>query len=247
MRRFFVAPEAIEGEQLLLDGELAHHISRVLRMKEGDEAEFAPGDGRLYLGRLTEFSKAGVRVELLSVRQAPADTSVQVTIYQGLPKGDKLEWIIQKCTELGVARIVPVVTKRTVVRLDEAKGAKKVGRWQKIAQEASQQSKRLSVPEVGAPITWQQLLDTLRPEDVTLILWEDETTEGLKAFLQKQPMLPARLNLVIGPEGGLEEAEVAELRQRGAHSITLGSRILRTETAGLAALSMVLYQSGDLG
>ena len=247
MRRFFVAPEAINGNELLLAGELAHHISRVLRMKEGEEAEFVPGDGRLYLGRLAEFTKTEVRVELLSVQEAPADTTVQVSIFQGLPKGDKLEWIIQKCTELGAARIVPVVTKRTVVRLDEAKGAKKVGRWQKIAQEASQQSKRLSVPEIGAPLTWRQFADSLKPEDVTLILWEDETTEGLKAFLQKQKTLPACINLVIGPEGGLEEAEVAELRQRGAHSITLGSRILRTETAGLAALAMVLYHSGDLG
>ena len=247
MRRFFVTPEAIKDDQLVIDGDLAHHISRVLRMAVGEEAEFAAGDGRLFVGRLAEMTKTEVLVELLSQKAAPADTKVQVTLYQGLPKGDKLELIIQKCTELGAAKIVPVMTKRSVVRLDAAKGAKKAERWPKIAQEASQQCKRLSVPEVSAPLNWQQFIQALSPEEMTLVLWEDETTQGLRDHLQTFEALPARINLLVGPEGGLEAAEVEELRQIGAQSISLGARILRTETAGLAALAMVLYQSGDLG
>lgn len=247
MRRFFVTPEAIKDDQLVIDGDLAHHISRVLRMAVGERAEFAAGDGRLFVGRLAEMTKTEVLVELLSQKAAPADTKVQVTLYQGLPKGDKLELIIQKCTELGAAKIVPVMTKRSVVRLDAAKGAKKAERWQKIAQEASQQCKRLSVPEVSAPLNWQQFVQALSPEEMTLVLWEDETTQGLRDHLQTFETLPARINLLVGPEGGLEAAEVEELRQIGAQSISLGARILRTETAGLAALAMVLYQSGDLG
>ncbi len=247
MRRFFVAPEAIKDDQLVIDGDLAHHISRVLRMAVGEEAEFAAGDGRLFVGRLAEMTKTEVLVELLSQKAAPADTQVQVTLYQGLPKGDKLELIIQKCTELGAAKIVPVMTKRSVVRLDAAKGAKKAERWQKIAQEASQQCKRLSVPEVSVPLTWRQFVQALSPEEMTLVLWEDEATQGLRDHLQTFETLPARINLLVGPEGGLEAAEVEELRKIGAQSISLGARILRTETAGLAALAMVLYQSGDLG
>lgn len=247
MRRFFVAPEAIKDDQLTIEGELSHHISRVLRMNVGEEAEFASGDGRLFVGRLAAITKTQILVALLREEEAPADTTIQITLYQGLPKGDKLELIIQKCTELGAARFVPVVTKRSVVRLDEAKGAKKAERWQKIAQEASQQCKRLAVPEVSAPLSWQQFMNNLPPEELTLVLWEDEATQGLRNFLQSHDPLPARINLLVGPEGGLEEAEVAQLKKLGAQSISLGARILRTETAGLAAIAMVLYQSGDLG
>ena len=247
MRRFFITPDAFEGQRLTIGGELAHHISRVLRMSPGDEAEFATGDGQLYVGRLVEIGKSEVVAEVLSQQTVADETKLWVCLYQGLPKGDKLELIIQKCTELGAARIVPIVTKRTVVRLDEAKGAKKTARWQKIAQEASQQSKRLTVPEVAAPMSWQEFLADLQPEALTLVLWEEEAAQGLHALLDSVGTLPARLNLIIGPEGGLEEDEVEALRKKGARSVTLGPRILRTETAGLAALAMVLYHSGDLG
>lgn len=247
MRRFFVDDDARCDDALVIQGELAHHMKDVLRMDAGEEAEFVLSDDKLYHGRLVQLTKTQVTVKLLSSQAIAAETNIQVSLFQGLPKGDKMDFIIQKCTELGVARIVPIVTKRTVVRLDEAKGAKKVGRWQKIAQEASQQAKRLRVPEVLAPLSWQDFLDDLSADDLTIVLWEDEVAQGFKALLQSLDPLPKRLNLLIGPEGGWDETEIEDLQQKGVHSVTLGKRILRTETAGLAALTMVLYQSGDLG
>ena len=139
MRRFFVTPEAIKDDQLVIDGDLAHHISRVLRMAVGERAEFAAGDGRLFVGRLAEMTKTEVLVELLSQKAAPADTKVQVTLYQGLPKGDKLELIIQKCTELGAAKIVPVMTKRSVVRLDAHQREHRRGKLRQLSGRLSYQ------------------------------------------------------------------------------------------------------------
>lgn len=246
MRRFFIEPERVKDDKILLEGELAHHINHVLRMTSGEEVTLADGCGHLYHGRLSAFGKDTVTAEILSVSEVKGETKTAITLYQGMPKGDKLELIIQKCTELGVDAIVPVFTKRSVVKLDSSKAAKKTERWQKIAQEASQQSKRITVPTIRQPLSWTQLLDVIEPEELTLVLWEDEATQGLKTLLEAT-RLPERINLIIGPEGGLEEAEVQALKAIGAHSTSLGKRILRTETAGLAALTMVLYHTGDLG
>ena len=234
MRRFFVTPEAIKDDQLVIDGDLAHHISRVLRMAVGEEAEFAAGDGRLFVGRLAEMTKTEVLVKLLSQKAAPADTKVQVTLYQGLPKGDKLELIIQKCTELGVSRIVPFQSSRTVVKLEQDKIDKKLERWQKIVQEASQQCKRTQRPQVCAPI---ELADAgaWRSEQ-NFVAYEDEALHGglLSAQLEKG----RSVTLVIGPEGGFSPAEIERLQAQGYRCCSLGKRILRAETAAVAAVCL---------
>ena len=176
------------------------------------------------------------------------ETDVELILYQGMPKGDKLELIIQKCTELGVSAVVPVETARSIVHLDSNKAAKKIERWQKIAQEASQQSKRIQVPQIGPYLQWKQFLQQIQREDgLTIVFWEDEQTQGLKALLRNQTEKPKCIQLIVGPEGGLAEDEVEQLRQLGVVSASLGKRILRTETAGMAGIAMVLYEYDELG
>ena len=248
MRRFFVAPEAVQGESVLFDAELAHHMGKVLRLTAGEQVTVCTGDGRAYLVELSQFSKDSVTGTIVEQLDNQQETEVQIVLYQGMPKGDKLELIIQKCTELGVAAVIPVETSRSVVHLDGSKAVKKLDRWQKIAQEASQQSKRVQVPEIGSYLSWKQFVQQLPQEDgLTIIFWEDEQTQSLKALLRSQTQKPQRINLIVGPEGGLSEDEVEQLRQLGAVSASLGKRILRTETAGMAGVAMILYEYDELG
>ena len=247
MRRFFVAPEAVQDDIVQFDAELARHMGKVLRLTAGEQVTVSTGDGTAYLVELTEFQKDAVTGRILERMENLQETAIEVVLFQGMPKGDKLELIIQKCTELGVSAVVPVETSRSVVHLDSGKAAKKLERWQKIAQEASQQSKRVQVPTVGPYYNWKQFLQHLSEQNgLTIVFWEDEQTQSLKAFLRSQAKKPQRINLVVGPEGGLSEEEVEQLRALGAVSASLGKRILRTETAGMAGISMVMYEFDEL-
>lgn len=248
MRRFFVTPEAVQGNTISFDGELAYHMGKVLRLTVGEQVTVCTGDGAAYVVKLQQFSKNSIGGVILQRLENQQETAVQVVLYQGMPKGDKLELIIQKCTELGVSAVVPIETSRSVVRLDSSKAAKKIERWQKIAQEASQQSKRVQVPAIGPYLQWKPFLQRLQQEaGLTVIFWEDEQTQGLKQLLQQLPQQPQKINLVVGPEGGLSAEEVEQLRQAGAVSASLGKRILRTETAGMLGVGIVLYQFDELG
>ena len=247
MRRFFVTPEAVQENMVQFDAELARHMGKVLRLTAGEQVTVCTGDGSAYLVELEQFSKDAVTGRILEQMDHLQETAVEVVLYQGMPKGDKLELIIQKCTELGVSQVIPVETGRSVVHLDGNKVGKKLERWQKIAQEASQQSKRVQVPTVGPYYNWKQMLKALeQAEGLTIVFWEDEQTQSLKALLRSQAAKPQRINLVVGPEGGLSEDEVAQLRDLGAVSASLGKRILRTETAGMAGISMIMYEFDEL-
>ena len=247
MRRFFVAPEAVQDDIVQFDAELARHMGKVLRLTAGEQVTVSTGDGTAYLVELAEFQKDAVTGRILERMENLQETAIEVVLFQGMPKGDKLELIIQKCTELGVSAVVPVETSRSVVHLDSGKAAKKLERWQKIAQEASQQSKRVQVPTVGPYYNWKQFLWHLSEQNgLTIVFWEDEQTQSLKALLRSQAEKPQRINLVVGPEGGLSEEEVEQLRALGAVSASLGKRILRTETAGMAGISMVMYEFDEL-
>jgi len=246
MRRFFVSPGGIQDNKVHITYSDAHHLARVLRLKEGEEVIVIDGTGLEYLVKITDTSEELVEGEIKGITSSARDTKVQVTLVQGIPKGDKMELIIQKCTELGVAKIIPVLTERTVVKLDDEKKRKRHIRWQKIAQEAAKQCKRGKVPEVTEICSWQQYLNSLTGQEQLLILWEDELSQGLKSYLKCNIEIN-ELSLVVGPEGGFSIKEVVEFRHKGAKSVSLGQRILRTETAGLAALTMVLYELGDLG
>ena len=247
MRRFFVTPEAVQEDTVVFDAELARHMGKVLRLSSGEQVTVSTGDGTAYLVELDNFEKDSVTGHILEWMENLQETELKVILYQGMPKGDKLELIIQKCTELGVSAVVPVETSRSVVHLDSSKASKKLDRWQKIAQEASQQSKRVQVPMIGPYYNWKQLLKELeQAEGLTIVFWEDEQTQSLKALLRSQAEKPQRINLVVGPEGGLSEEEVGQLRALGAVSASLGKRILRTETAGMAGISMIMYEFDEL-
>ncbi len=247
MRRFFTAPEAVQGDTIVFDAELAHHMGKVLRLAPGEQVTVCTGDGMVYVAELEQFSKDSVTARIVETLENQKETEVQIILYQGMPKGDKLELIIQKCTELGISAVIPVETGRSIVHLDSNKAAKKIERWQKIAHEASQQSKRVQVPAVGPYLSWKQCLQQLQQDDgLTIIFWEDEQTQSLKQLLKSQPQKPQKINLIVGPEGGLSEDEVNQLREIGAVSASLGKRILRTETAGLAGTAIILYEYDEM-
>ena len=247
MRRFFTAPEAVQGDVIAFDADLAHHMGKVLRLAPGEQVTVCTGAGMVYVAELETFSKDSVTARIVETLENQKETDVEIVLYQGMPKGDKLELIIQKCTELGVSAVIPVETGRSIVHLDSKKAEKKIERWQKIAHEASQQSKRVQVPEVGPYLSWKQCLAQLKDDDgLTIIFWEDEQTQSLKELLKAQPQKPAKINLIVGPEGGLSEDEVRQLREIGAVSASLGKRILRTETAGMAGVAIILYEYDEM-
>ncbi|KJS80389.1 MAG: hypothetical protein JM58_18855 [Peptococcaceae bacterium BICA1-8] len=246
MRRFFVSTEDIKGEEVQIKDSDAHHLTQVLRLKEGEKVIVFDGTGLEYEIIIKNIASGLVSGEIQGITSSTRDSLIDVTLVQGIPKGDKMELIIQKCTELGIAKIIPVLTERTVVKLDDEKKGKRREKWQKIAQEASKQCKRATVPQIGEICTWEKYLTETSNKEPILVLWENETTRGIKSYLQENKDLK-QLTLVVGPEGGLAQQEVDKLLAMGAQTVSLGQRILRTETAGLAALVMVLYELGDLG
>lgn len=243
MRRFFV--ERIQADQVTIEGTDARHIGKVLRLKPGDHVAVV-ADGEEYEVALTEIGPNVVRGQVVQGCSGSADPALQVMLVQGLPKGDKLELIIQKCTELGIAEIWPVHTERSVVRLNAQKAEERRERWQRIAREAAKQCKRQRIPVIKGIQSWAGALQSL-PESIQgILLWEREDTNTLReALLDMNYEKP--VYIFVGPEGGLTEEEVSLARRQWVLPVTLGPRILRTETAGLAALSIVMYQLGDLG
>ncbi len=236
---------AAPPQRLEVRGESFHYLSRVLRLETGDALEVFDGAGRAFAARVVALGKEEATLELGAPVTARAPTR-RITVVQGLPKGDKLELVVQKATELGAAAIVPVVTARSVPKLD-AKGAKKKQeRWSKIATEAARQCGRSDVPEVTEPRALLDAARALAASSTLLVLDEEEKALSLSRALASVGA-QAPLALVIGPEGGLTRDEVAQLERLGARSVTLGARILRTETAALAALAVLLHLSGELG
>lgn len=242
MRKFFVSPEDIKNNKVNIPQEEARHISTVLRLEPGEEILLYDGSGREYSARLLETGKS-CTAEILEERWSQSEPAAQITLFQGVPKGEKMDWIVQKCAELGIVRIVPVLTERTVVRLEEKEGRKKQERWQKIALEACKQCGRARVPAVEAPVSFKKALDMLREHPYKLVAYEEERTGALEAFL---PKAAEKLAYFIGPEGGISPAEHEALTQAGAASVTLGRRILRAETAAVAMGAILLYYLGEM-
>lgn len=239
-------PQRIRENTVHISGSDAHHLARVMRLKKGDEIIVFDGSAKEYHVVIEEIQEVEVLGKIIGVSASTKEAPIAVTLVQGIPKGDKMELIIQKATELGVHNIVPVLTERTVVKLEESKKAKRQERWQKIAQEASKQCKRATVPKISEIISLSQYL--AQPTDIRegLVLWEEENSQGLKTYLKKQ-YGKDKLTVFIGPEGGFSPGEIKAMEQNGIRSVTLGQRILRTETAGLAAIAIILYELGDLG
>jgi 16S rRNA (uracil1498-N3)-methyltransferase len=243
VRLFVPLPEAPPPE-VTLSGERRHYLVHVLRLAEGDALEVFDGTGRAFDARVTRLGPEEVRLSLGPARGAPPARAL--AILQGLPKGDKLEWVLQKGTELGATAFHPVDTARSVVKLEPKRAGERTARWQKIVEEAARQCRRNDVPQVHPPRPLLEAARALAPGTLLLVLDEEETAVPLgEAFRAAGPGTPVAL--VVGPEGGLSREEVAALVALGARGVTLGSRILRTETAALAALAVMQHLEGQLG
>ena len=243
MHRFYADKNRLAVGTAYLTQEDARHATRVLRMNPGEQAEVFLNGGR-FLGEISEITGDDVVLRLVS--ELPStEARLRVTLYQGLPKAEKMELIIQKAVELGAEAVVPVAMSRCVVRLDQRDGQKKQERWQKIAREACKQSGRCLMPRVDAPIPFRELLKRLPNHDAAIVPWEDARGYSLNQFHREHPSI-ASLAVVIGPEGGMSPEEVAAMQQTGCLPITLGPRILRTETAGLAAVSALMCLYGEM-
>lgn len=243
MKRFFVEPCQISEEthQIHLQGADVNHVKNVLRMKPGEELWISDGAGKEYHCTIEALQEEEILLHILYAQEPDYELPSRIVLFQGLPKGDKMEWIIQKAVELGTAEIVPVEMRRCVVRLDAKKADKKVVRWQQIAESAAKQSKRMCIPQIHEVVTFSDAIRYAKNLDILLIPYE--LTKGItKTRRIMETIRPgSSIGIFIGPEGGLEEDEVRQAADAGAHPITLGRRILRTETAGMTVLSILMF------
>lgn len=243
MYQFFVEPEQIQGKDIYITGNDVNHIKNVLRMKIGEEIAVSNGqDGKEYRCGIVEMDENSVHLELRFVKEDGLELPVRVHLFQGLPKSDKMELIIQKMVELGVYEVIPVATRRCVVKLDEKKAVSKIQRWQQIAEAAAKQSKRRIVPKVSGVMTFAEALQYASQMDLLMIPYELAQGMGKTRELLESIKPGQDIAVFIGPEGGFEEEEVKKAGEIGARAITLGKRILRTETAGMTVMSWIMYQ-----
>lgn len=241
MHRFFVEPSQIGEKEIVITGPDVNHIRNVLRMRAGEELLAADGQGSEYRCILRELQDSEIRAEICRKLSGSAELPSRITLFQGLPKSDKMDLIIQKCVELGVFRIVPVTTKRTVVKLDAKKEESRRKRWTAVSESAAKQSGRGIIPEISGVRGFKEAVEEAGELDVCLIPYEKaENMARTREILSGIPA-GASIGVFIGPEGGFEEEEVKEAMEAGARPITLGRRILRTETAGMAVLAMLGY------
>lgn len=242
MTRFFVEPEQLQPDFLVLTGENAEH-AKVLRLRCGEEVLVCDGEGRECICAVSDVSPGQISLVVKNRQQSFAEASVQVRVYMAFPKGDKLEHVIQKATELGVYEIVAFPSARCVSRPDEKSLKKKLERWQKIAASAAEQSGRGRIPKVTVLSGYQQALEHAAQAELAILFYENEHATTLRMALESKAV--TSVSLLTGPEGGLEPKEVEQARQMGLSVCTLGRRILRCETAPLCALSAVMYAAGE--
>ena len=246
MHRFFV-PQ-LYAEEMYIEGVDARHISKVLRMQPGTQLQIVSDDGVSAMAEITAIDSERVTVRCLEKLAESHEPRVKLVLAQGLAKGEKMDFIIQKAVEMGAYSVIPVAMEHSVVRLDGAKAAKKVERWQKIAESAAKQSKRDIIPQVQPVQSMAEMLAKCTCQ-TKIIAYECEDRLSLKAALRAAGEAGGitELLLIIGPEGGISESELEQARQAGAVPVSLGRRILRAETAGLVAISAIFYETGDLG
>ena len=250
MSKFFVKTEQINNNDIVIIGDDVNHIINVLRMKKTDKVQICNQDtGDNYNAEIVNYSKNEVECKIISKINVTTESNVHITLFQGIPKFEKMELIIQKNTEVGIKSIVPVIMERTVVKLDEKIASKKLERWQKIAEIAAKQSMRDIIPQIGN-ITKLKDIDTTE-FDAVLVAYENEEHNMLKTELQKLERKIKSNNsseqqyniaIVIGPEGGISEKELVMLAEKNAKFVSLGKRILRTETAGVVMAGNIIYE-----
>ncbi|MDR5657973.1 16S rRNA (uracil(1498)-N(3))-methyltransferase [Serpentinicella sp. ANB-PHB4] len=251
MNRFFVPINQVNDEEKVIKilNEDVHHISKVLRLSNGDLIEVSDGQKNVYYGKIISITKEEVLVEIAKHESLNTEPRVNITLFQSVPKSTKMDWITQKATELGVNKIVPVITKRTVVNFKTDKDKeKKKQRWTKIVTEAAKQSKRGKIPDVDMPISFHHSIEMSKNYDLNILAYENEKQIGIKKLLRdinNEEII--NIGVWIGPEGGFDHSEIQMIEDKNIEMITLGPRILRTETAGAVLISTIMYELGDLG
>ncbi|MBI4587743.1 MAG: 16S rRNA (uracil(1498)-N(3))-methyltransferase [Candidatus Rokubacteria bacterium] len=246
MSRFHVRPEAVEADRVVFDEQETRHLARVLRLAPGDCVQVVDGRGTEFTVRLESIGGRTAAGTILARSSSATESLLAITLAQGIPKGDKMEWIVRTVTELGVTRVVPLMTERAIVRPEPGRWRDRARRWQRVAKEAAKQCGRGVIPSVEALRSIEEFAETRWEADVRLCLWEG-ARRGLSEILDATRGPVASALLVVGPEGGLARREVETLEARGFTSAGLGPRILRTETAGPVAVSLLQARFGDLG
>jgi 16S rRNA (uracil1498-N3)-methyltransferase len=241
LTRVFVETSLSAGSTVALEGTAAHHVMRVLRLREGDVLTLFDGRGGEYGARITGFRKDSVSVEVREHRDVERESALDITLAQGISRGERMDLVMQKATELGVTRIVPVITERTVVKLDERQAERKWEHWRAIVISACEQSGRNRVPEVTLPVPYYEAISKTIPTSVTRVLLSPTGTLRVRDL-----GAPKQAALLIGPEGGLSENEHEAAVSAGFQQVRMGPRILRTETAALAALAALQHDFGDI-
>ena len=248
MPKFFVSDEQINEdiEEIQIVGTDVNHLKNVLRVKDGDKIEICNSSNQQnYYCQIKEIQKEYIKTTILKKMTQTVESNVKVSIFQGIPKVDKMEWIIQKAVELGVYDITPVEMKRCIVKLREKDLDKKLQRWQKISEVAAKQCGRDIIPKINSIIKSKDICDQIEQYDIVLVAYEEEKNVTLKEELLKLKQKgkeEIKIAIVIGPEGGLDHKEVEEWKKNGAREVTLGKRILRTETVALQCLSVIMYE-----
>ena len=242
MHRFFADESQFTEAGVTIAGDDVKHIARVLRLKSGDTISVCNKNKTDFICSIREIDKDFVTADILEKIPNANESNLDITLYQGFPKGDKLDLIIQKSVELGVNRIVPVVMKRTVVKVKNDPSRNQ--RRSRIAEEAAKQCMRGTVPVVSEPVTFDEMLKEIGQDSLTILPYEGEHSNRLKPLLADNPSA-GKINIIIGPEGGFENSEIDKAIESGIHTVTLGPRIMRCETAPLAAIAAVMYELGD--
>lgn len=248
MPKFFVEDNQIEKNTIVIQGTDVNHIKNVLRYKVGQEIEITSKESSQgYICKIKQLMEDKIYCEIMQKEEACKEPKVHIHILQGLPKADKMELIIQKCTELGVKEITPIAMSRCVVKLDAKEALKKQERWQKIAEVAAKQCERETIPKINSVHNLKNVYELLEKYDILLVAYEKEETHTLKQAIENIKSLnkeDLKVAVLIGPEGGIDEKEIEMLEN--AQVITLGKRILRTETVALVLSSILMYELGDL-
>ncbi len=245
MYQFFVGDDQVFENKIQIVGSDVNHIGHVLRMKPGVKVRISDESGRAYFCTIESISENDVWAMIDEIDEKGTELPCRIVLFQGLPKGDKMELIIQKAVELGVNEIVPVAMKNCVMKLDEKKVDKKIERWQNIAESAAKQSKRTIIPKISKPMKYKQALEAAKELDITLVPYENERgMEQTRELIDGIAENPSQsIGIIVGPEGGFAADEIAMVDELDSmHRISLGRRILRTETAGMATLAMLVYR-----
>ena len=245
MHHFFVSPDQIDERYVTITGGDVNHIKNVLRMKIDEELLISNGQDKDYYCKIESISDNEIKALILDEEFEGTELPTELYLFQGLPKSDKMELIIQKAVELGVKEIIPVATKRCVVKLDDKKEASKIKRWQAISESAAKQSRRTIIPEISSVMSFREAINRAKEFELGIIPYENfkDMTETKEVLNKVQKGI--KIGIFIGPEGGFEESEIQYALENGIHPISLGKRILRTETAGLVILSVLMFQLED--